>query len=52
MKSSTIEWPDGLRAAVSLSFDDARTSQIDTGMPLLKELGLETSSRTIDAWSV
>jgi peptidoglycan-N-acetylglucosamine deacetylase len=43
MKSGTIEWPDGLRAAVSLSFDDARTSQIDVGMPLLKELGVRAT---------
>ncbi len=28
-------WPEGKRVAVSLSFDDARTSQIDVGMPLL-----------------
>jgi len=30
-------WPNGKRAAVSLSFDDARLSQIDTGIALLKE---------------
>jgi peptidoglycan/xylan/chitin deacetylase (PgdA/CDA1 family) len=41
--SSTFEWPDGLRAAVSLSFDDARTSQIDEGMSLLKELGVRAT---------
>ncbi len=40
---SSISWPDGLRAAVSLSFDDARTSQIDQGMPLLKELGVRAT---------
>ena len=28
-------WPEGKRAAVSLSFDDARASQVDTGMALL-----------------
>ena len=28
-------WPEGKRVAVSLSFDDARTSQIDVGVPLL-----------------
>ncbi len=28
-------WPTGKRAAVSISFDDARLSQIDTGMAIL-----------------
>ena len=30
-----FRWPKGKRAAVSLSFDDARTSQLDVGIPLL-----------------
>jgi peptidoglycan/xylan/chitin deacetylase (PgdA/CDA1 family) len=30
-------WPEGKRAAVSLTFDDARVSQIDVGLPLLKK---------------
>ena len=28
-------WPEGKRCAVSLTFDDARLSQIDSGIPLL-----------------
>ena len=32
-----FQWPDGKHAAVSLSFDDARTSQIDTGLAVLGE---------------
>jgi hypothetical protein len=32
-----FQWPNGKRAAVSLSFDDARLSQIDTGLALLNE---------------
>jgi len=32
-----FQWPKGKRAAVSLSFDDARVSQIDTGLALLNE---------------
>lgn len=32
-----FQWPSGKRAAVSLSFDDARLSQIDTGLALLNE---------------
>jgi peptidoglycan-N-acetylglucosamine deacetylase len=31
-----FRWPNGRHAAVSLSFDDARVSQIDTGLALLK----------------
>jgi peptidoglycan-N-acetylglucosamine deacetylase len=32
-----FHWPNGKKAAVSLSFDDARLSQIDTGLALLKK---------------
>lgn len=33
--AKAFRWPSGKRAAVSLSFDDARVSQIDTGLALL-----------------
>lgn len=36
-------WPEGKRAAVSLTFDDARPSQIDTGLPLLEKLGIRAT---------
>jgi peptidoglycan/xylan/chitin deacetylase (PgdA/CDA1 family) len=36
-------FPDNRRAALSWSFDDARPSQLDIGMPLLAELGLRAS---------
>jgi peptidoglycan/xylan/chitin deacetylase (PgdA/CDA1 family) len=32
-----FRWPEGKRAAVSLSFDDARTSQVDAGIPFLNQ---------------
>jgi peptidoglycan-N-acetylglucosamine deacetylase len=32
-----FQWPNGKRAAVSLSFDDARLSQIDRGLDLLSQ---------------
>jgi peptidoglycan/xylan/chitin deacetylase (PgdA/CDA1 family) len=32
---SSFAWPDGRRAAVSLSWDDARVSQVDIGIPIL-----------------
>ena len=38
-----FQWPDGKRAAVSLSFDDARTSQIDVGLALLNEHGAKAT---------
>jgi peptidoglycan/xylan/chitin deacetylase (PgdA/CDA1 family) len=34
--SAAFKWPDGVRAAVSLSFDDARESQLKTGVPLFE----------------
>lgn len=30
-----IQWPNGQRVAVSLSFDDARPSQVDIGVPIM-----------------
>ena len=38
-----FEWPDGAAAAFSFTFDDARFSQIDTGIPLLNELGVNAT---------
>ena len=38
-----ITWPDGKQVAVSLSFDDARLSQVDTGIPMLDEYGVKAT---------
>jgi peptidoglycan-N-acetylglucosamine deacetylase len=38
-----FQWPDGNRAAVSLSFDDGRPSQVDTGLALLKKAGVKVT---------
>ena len=35
--AASFAWPEGARAAVSLSFDDARTSQVDVGTALLDQ---------------
>jgi peptidoglycan/xylan/chitin deacetylase (PgdA/CDA1 family) len=43
MSDVPFEWPEGLRAAVSITFDDARRSQIDVGMSLLKEAGVRAT---------
>jgi peptidoglycan-N-acetylglucosamine deacetylase len=40
---SLFHWPEKYRAAVSLSFDDARTSQMDTGLALFKRLGVKVT---------
>jgi peptidoglycan/xylan/chitin deacetylase (PgdA/CDA1 family) len=37
--STQFAWPDGKRAAVCLTFDDARPSQVDVGVPILNEYG-------------
>lgn len=58
MPASRFPWPDGKRCAVSLSFDDARPSQVDVGVPLLNEYGVPATfyvspSRVperLDAW--
>jgi peptidoglycan-N-acetylglucosamine deacetylase len=33
-QSKSFRWPEGKKVAVSLSFDDARSSQVDVGVPL------------------
>ena len=38
-----FRWPEGKRAAVSLSFDDARPSQVDAGVPLLDKYGVKAT---------
>jgi peptidoglycan/xylan/chitin deacetylase (PgdA/CDA1 family) len=35
--AAPFRWPDGRKGAVSLTFDDARVSQVDVGIPLLNE---------------
>ncbi|MFH1730775.1 MAG: polysaccharide deacetylase family protein [Planctomycetota bacterium] len=35
MPSQSFQWPEGARGALSLTFDDARRTQIDTGIPIL-----------------
>jgi peptidoglycan/xylan/chitin deacetylase (PgdA/CDA1 family) len=58
MTPSPFTWPDGKRAAVSLSFDDARPSQADLGMPILDRYSAKATfylsppavSQRLDAW--
>ena len=39
----SFKWPPGKRAAISLSFDDARLSQIDLGLALLDKYGIKAT---------
>ncbi len=36
-QSSDFIWPDGKKMAISLTFDDARLSQIDVGVPIMNK---------------
>lgn len=36
-------WPSGVRAALSISFDDARPSQLRCGVPLMERLGVAST---------
>lgn len=51
-------WPKGKRAAISLSFDDARLSQVDVGRPFFKKQGVKATfyvsprnmEKRLDGW--
>jgi len=43
MTSQRFQWPNGKRAAVSLTFDDGRESQLDCAIPLLDAWGVQAS---------
>src|SRR6476660_8038790 len=39
-EAARAAWPNGFRAAVSISFDDARRSQVELGLPLIDQMGI------------
>jgi peptidoglycan-N-acetylglucosamine deacetylase len=53
-----LRWPEGKRTALSLSFDDARPSQVDNGVPLFAKYGTKVTfyvspsgiPQRLDAW--
>ena len=55
---SDFAWPSGKKMAISLTFDDARLSQIDKGIPLLDKYGVkgtfyvspESVMKRLDGW--
>jgi peptidoglycan/xylan/chitin deacetylase (PgdA/CDA1 family) len=40
---SSFQWPGGRKAALSLSFDDGRPSQLDNGLPILNRYGVKAT---------
>lgn len=42
-RAGAFPWPGGKRAALSLTFDDARESQVEVGIPLLNEHGVRAT---------
>jgi peptidoglycan/xylan/chitin deacetylase (PgdA/CDA1 family) len=59
-EQSQFHWPQGKRAAVSMSFDDARVSQMDTGLALFKQENVKVTffvqpggvKKRLDAWKM
>lgn len=55
---SNFKWPDGKRVALSLSFDDARASQVEGGTALLDRFGVKATfyvvpsavEKKLDGW--
>ena len=43
LNMSNTFWPEGKTAALSLTFDDARLSQVDQGLPLLDSYGVKAT---------
>ncbi|MBI4556202.1 MAG: polysaccharide deacetylase family protein [Candidatus Hydrogenedentes bacterium] len=41
--TETFSWPPGKRMALSLTFDDARPTQLESGVPVLNELGVNAT---------
>lgn len=41
VKNNSFLWPDGKKMAISITFDDARLSQIDNGIPLLDKYNVK-----------
>ncbi|MGO8790876.1 MAG: polysaccharide deacetylase family protein [Terriglobia bacterium] len=41
--AKVIHWPEGKRVAVSLTFDDGRASQVDTGLDVINPTGVKVT---------
>ncbi len=40
---SDFKWPDGKKMALSFTFDDARLSQVDNGLPIFDKYGIKAT---------
>ena len=40
---TTFKWPDNIKAAISLTFDDSRFSQLDIGIPILDKYDVDAT---------
>jgi len=57
-RQEDFRWPGGKRLAISLTFDDARLSQVDNGLPILNKYGAKATfyasihrlEERLDAW--
>lgn len=57
-KDPEFQWPEGKKMALSLTFDDARLSQADNGLPLFDKYGVKATFylspgamlQRVDAW--
>ncbi|MEX2234911.1 MAG: polysaccharide deacetylase family protein [Cyclobacteriaceae bacterium] len=47
--SAGFDWPEGKRVAVSLTFDDARASQVEVGTAFLDEYGVKATFFVVPA---
>jgi peptidoglycan/xylan/chitin deacetylase (PgdA/CDA1 family) len=47
--SASFQWPEGNKAAISLSFDDARESQVIAGTPLLDQYNIKATFYVVPA---
>ncbi|MBM1106330.1 polysaccharide deacetylase family protein [Aurantibacter crassamenti] len=50
--SDAFEWPEGNTMAVSLTWDDGRSSQVVTGTPLLDEYGIKATFYIVPSLAV
>lgn len=48
--SPAFQWPDGKRMALSLTFDDARPSQLDNGIRVLDDYGVKATFYVVPSW--
>jgi peptidoglycan-N-acetylglucosamine deacetylase len=46
---TSFQWPEDIRMALSLSFDDARPSQLETALPILDEYGVKGTFYAVPA---